>query len=58
MQIKLENLDLVQGTLNMWLELRPGRSRVTNASAEEIAALLNLKTAPSSGAATLAVPTR
>ncbi|MCI4431956.1 MAG: hypothetical protein JHC40_22640 [Burkholderiales bacterium] len=54
MQIKLENLDPVQGSLNMWLELRLGRSRVTNASAEEIAALLNQRIAPSSGSATLA----
>jgi hypothetical protein len=54
MQIKLENLDPVQGSLNMWLELRLGRSRVTNPSAEEIAALLNQRIAPSSGSATLA----
>ena len=39
---------------NMWLELRLGRSRVTNGSGEETAALLNLKIAPSSGVATLA----
>lgn len=38
---------------NMWLELRLGRSRVTNSSGEETAALLNLKIAPSSGIATL-----
>ena len=58
MQIKLENLEPAHYTLDMWLELRHGRSRVTNASAEEIAALLNQRLAPSSGAATLAVPTR